>query len=111
MHPTSPKGKAGARLRDRKEELARIKHLLLMNGLTLSSVDAQFKLARGTAGTALREPNIAGERAIAAALRSKPHLLWPSRYFADGRRLKPQPADNYERLIQRRPTIESREAA
>lgn len=110
MHPTSPKGKAGARLRDRMEELARIKRLILIKGLTLTKIDEQYRLARGTAGTALREPNTAGERAIAAALGTKPHLLWRSRYFADGRRLQPQPAENYERLIQRRPA-DDREAA
>lgn len=111
MHPTSPKGKAGARLRDRMEELDRIKSKLLFAGLTLLRIDELYNLPRGTCGTTLREPNAAGERAIAAVLKTKPHLLWRSRYHSSGARLQPQPAENYERLIQRRPTDDSQRAA
>jgi Ner family transcriptional regulator len=52
-------------------------------------------LPRGTAGNTLYEPHAAGERAIAAAFGSLPHLLWRSRYHSDGRRFRPQPLENY----------------
>lgn len=83
-------------------EVASIKGKLILKGLSLSDVDRLYSLPRGTAGTALREPNIKGERAIAAALGTKPHLLWRRRYHASGLRKSPQPPENYERLLQRR---------
>ena len=63
--------------RRRLDELTRVKNKLFSNGLTLVSIDRRFKLAKGTAGNTLREPNEAGEAAIAAALDTEPHLLWP----------------------------------
>ncbi|RVG08840.1 hypothetical protein CN234_16950 [Sinorhizobium meliloti] len=79
------------------EELAAIKRELLLVGLSLYDVDRRYNLPRGTAGTTLREPNAAGEKAIAAALGTKAHLLWPSRYWPSGQRRSPQPRENYER--------------
>jgi Ner family transcriptional regulator len=88
-------------------ELASIKHKLILAGLTLSDIDRQYRLPRGTAGTTLREPNAAGERAIAAALGTKAHFLWPSRYRPSGQRRSPQPRENYERP----PTMRQRQKA
>lgn len=82
---------------DKVEEMAAIKGKLLLAGFTLYEIDRRYQLARGTAGTTLREPNAAGERAIAAALGTKAHFLWPSRYRPSGQRRSPQPPENYRR--------------
>lgn len=70
----------------RLQEAARIKEALYRKGLTLADIDRSYRLPSGTARNTLREPHAAGERAIAAALASKPELLWRSRYHAGGRR-------------------------
>ena len=83
-------------------EAAKIKGRLYEAGYTLLAVDRAYHLPRGTAGDALRNPNAAGERAIAAALGTKPHLLWRSRYHASGQR---KPHQDYRRpptMAQRR---------
>ena len=98
MHPDRTADKA-AKLR--LEEMTRVKGRLTLAGFSLLDIDRQFDLPRGTAGTTLREPNAAGERAIAAALKTRAHLLWRSRYHSDGRRLSPQPANNYQRSTMR----------
>lgn len=98
----------------RLDESIRVKSRLIAAGFSLLDIDRLYGLPRGTAGTTLREPNTAGERAIAAALKTRPHLLWQSRYHGDGRRLCPQPAENYERstMRQRREaTVQASEAA
>ncbi len=82
---------------DKIAEMGAIKGKLFAAGLALLDIDRTYNLARGTAGTTLREPNTAGERAIAAALGTKPHLLWRTRYHASGLRKSPQPRENYER--------------
>lgn len=81
--------------RRRREEVAKIKGRLIIAALTLSEIDKAYGLPAGTAGNAVYEPHLAGERAIAAALKTRPELLWRSRYRADGRRLAPQPTENY----------------
>jgi Ner family transcriptional regulator len=95
MHRVSSDDKISSIEQRRLKEVARIRAQLTMRRLTLSKIDEDYLLPRGTAGNAVHEPHIAGERAIAAALKSLPHLLWRTRYFADGRRKSPQPADNY----------------
>ncbi|MDG3580378.1 helix-turn-helix domain-containing protein [Rhizobium sp. YJ-22] len=81
--------------RNRRHEVARIRSKLILAQLTLSKIDEGYRLPSHTASNTLYEPHLAGERAIAAALRTRPEFLWPSRYFADGRRKSPQPAENY----------------
>lgn len=81
----------------RLAEISRIKRLLDDAGLTLAGIDADYGLAKGTCGNTLQQANLAGERAIAAALRRRPEHLWRSRYHSDGRRHSPQPRENYER--------------
>ncbi|MFK5980843.1 MAG: helix-turn-helix domain-containing protein [Rhizobiaceae bacterium] len=82
-----------------------IKSSLAENGFTLLGVDRHYKLPKGTAGDTLRNPNQRGEKAIASALGVKPQTLWPSRYNAkSGKRLSPQPSQNYDRP----PTIRQR---
>lgn len=83
---------------DRKiTEISAIKSRLFAAGKPLLQVDRDYHLPRGTAGTTLREPNLKGERAIAAALGTRPELLWRTRYHASGLRKSPQPRENYER--------------
>lgn len=91
----------------RLKEIARIKSKLLLAGLTLTGIDRDYGLPKGTCGNTLQQANLAGERAIAAALKTRPHLLWHSRYHADGRRKSPQPPENYTRP----PSMRRRRAA
>lgn len=91
----------------RLDAIANIKARLERAGLSLRDIDRRYGLARCTASRALQEPNLAGERAIAAALKTHPHLLWRERYHADGRRKDPQPMSNY----QRPPTRKQRQRA
>lgn len=95
MHSDTAAGKVDWAERRRLKEVARIKGKLIENQIALTDIDARFNLPKGTAGNAVHEPHLAGERAIASALGTRPYLLWPSRYFADGRRKSPQPAENY----------------
>ncbi|MGV8939058.1 MAG: helix-turn-helix domain-containing protein [Allorhizobium sp.] len=81
--------------RRRLEEVGRIRSRLTIAKLTLTEIDKAYGLPCGTAGNAVHEPHVAGERAIAAALKTRPNLLWRTRYHADGERLNPQPAENY----------------
>ncbi len=103
MHSGSVSGKISRFERKRLEEVARIKGKLIVAKLTLAKIDELYGLPTGTAGNTLHEPHVAGERAIAAALGTRPHLLWRSRYRADGRRHSPQPMTNYRQG--RRPSV------
>ena len=86
----------------RVAEQARIKAKLLEAGLPLAEVDRRYGLVSGTARTTLREPSVRGERAIAAALGARPHLLWKSRYRSNGQRRKPQNWTPTPTMAQRR---------
>ncbi len=97
MHRLQQADKKTLKAIDKIAEMTAIKGRLFTAGLTLLDIDRTYQLPRGTAGTTLREPNAAGERAIAAALGTRPHLLWRSRYHASGLRKSPQPRENYER--------------
>lgn len=81
----------------RLDATVKIKARLERAGFSLRDVDRDYGLAKNCASKTLQEPNLAGERAIAAALKTHPHLLWRERYYADGRRKDPQPAENYLR--------------
>lgn len=95
MHSDTVTGKRD-RAKDRRlKEVGRIRDLLARKELTLAQIDEDYRLPRGTAGNAVHEPHLAGERAIAAALGRRPEHLWFSRYHADGTRKNPQPAENY----------------
>ena len=84
--------------RARLEESKRVRTLIYDWGLTLLDIDRRYKLPRGTAGTTLREPNVAGEKGNRKGRQGKGVELWPSRYHTNGRRKSPQPRENYERL-------------
>lgn len=82
---------------DAIERAAKIREALYVKGLSFADVDRAHELPEGTARQALRDPNIKGEAAVAAALACEPHELWPERYDASGQRLEPQPRKNYRR--------------
>lgn len=63
----------------------------------LIDVELKFDLRHGVATDTLARPNKAGEEAIAAIIGVRPADIWPSRYDANGERLKPQPPMNYIR--------------
>lgn len=109
MHRVSDGGKISRAERRRLDEIARIKAKLIRAKITLSQIDKMYSLPSGTAGNAVHEPHVAGERAIAAALKTRPHFLWFSRYHSDGERLSPQPTANYR--YGRRDADAAREAA
>ena len=98
--PTTPAKLGELRVR----QALRIKQMLALKGLTLSDIDRQFKLSRGTAGTTMREPNAAGEGAISAALAVSPETLWPDRYVG-GQRKSPQDYSRPPTLAQRRKKV------
>ncbi|WLD95786.1 helix-turn-helix domain-containing protein [Agrobacterium leguminum] len=112
MHRDRTADKATAKLR--LQEMERVKRLLLLAGIALRDVDREYDLPRGIAGRTLVEPNIKGERAIAAALKTRPHLLWQSRYHGNGTRRTPQPKENYIRpptMAERRAEADARPEA
>lgn len=74
-----------------------IKAALEKRGLTLSDLDQAHALKPGTCSAALRRPHLRAEQVIAATLGLPPGQIWPGRYRADGKRLKPQPSANYRR--------------
>jgi Ner family transcriptional regulator len=84
------------------KEQSAIKAKLLMAGITLADIDRTYGLSDGTARNSMREPNAKGERAIAAALGTRPHLLWPTRYRPSGQRRSPQDWTRVPTLKQRR---------
>ncbi|MEA3533687.1 helix-turn-helix domain-containing protein [Rhizobium sp. CC-YZS058] len=109
MH-RAPKGDKISRAEHRRlKEVGRIKERLILAKLTLAEIDKAYNLPAGTAGNAVHEPHLAGERAIAAALKTRPELLWFTRYHSDGHRLSPQPSENYRHG--RRGASEHHEAA
>lgn len=63
---------------------------------TFHALDRRAGLSPGACAAAVTLPHEAAEAAIAKALRLKPQKIWPSRYAPDGRRLKPQPPENYK---------------
>lgn len=95
MHCPSPDDKPSPADQRRLAEYARIRGRLAFKNIKLTAIDVKYGLPAGTASNTLKVPHVAGERAIAAALGTLPHLLWRSRYFSDGRRKTPQPAENY----------------
>ena len=74
-----------------------IRYLLAREGFTFADVDRMHGLHPGTARNSARKPYANGEKAISQTLGLPARLIWPSRYEADGKRLKPQPRQNYKR--------------
>jgi Ner family transcriptional regulator len=80
-----------------------IKAEVRKRGLWLKDLDKRSQLPERTCATALYRPGPRGERAIAKFLGVPAHQLWPERYDAQGRRLRPQPMRNYQRTPCREP--------
>lgn len=74
---------------------AEIKHHLTLRGMTFADVDRLHGLKVGTSRATCRHPHLAGEKAIAKTLGIRPHQIWPSRFDPFGKRLSPQPRENY----------------
>jgi Ner family transcriptional regulator len=74
-----------------------IKAEVRKRGLTLRQLDKQYRLPVNTCAKSLYQPGPRGEKAISRILDLPAATLWPSRYDAKGRRLKPQPLCNYTR--------------
>lgn len=72
-----------------------IKAEVRKRGVTLADIARSAGIAGNALRLALTLPRRDAERAIAAFLGVHPMVIWPSRYHADGRRKRPQPADNY----------------
>lgn len=98
MTQAAPKVKPGHLV----EEQQRIKLKLETLGFTLAMIDARYGLIDGCARNTMREPNLRGERAIAAMLNTHPHLLWPSRYRPNGERRRPLDYTSFPTREQRR---------
>lgn len=73
-----------------------ILYLLSVKGHTCADVDRTFGLKVGMVSKTLGYPYEKGERAVASVLDHEASEIWPSRYDASGKRLKPQPTENYK---------------
>lgn len=72
-----------------------IKAALRKNGYSLAQLADYRGVTRQSMGQALVHPREAAEVAIASVIGVDPFVIWPSRYAAEGVRLKPQPRRNY----------------
>jgi Ner family transcriptional regulator len=92
---------------DKITRAEKIRSALFLKGLSFSGVDRHFNLPRGTAYTALREPNPTWRGRAVGSLGWSPQAIWPERYDSRGHRLDRQPLRNYERP----PTMRQRRKA
>ena len=60
-----------------------------MAGYTLADVARETQTDPSTVRLALRKPSLAGEKAIAQIMGKPLHELFPERWTADGRRIRP----------------------
>ena len=74
-----------------------IKAAIRKRGETLTSLGHRCGIDQRLISLALDYPHKAAEAEIARFLEVPAHVIWPSRYHADGRRRRPQPAMNYNR--------------
>lgn len=74
-----------------------IKAAIRKRGETLTSLGRRCQIDQRLISLALIYPHKAAEAAISGFLCVPAHTIWPSRYHADGRRKRPQPAQNYDR--------------
>lgn len=113
MDSINPSANSGAEptVHLRIEQAAKIKARLFEAGLSLADIDRLYQLPKGTARDALRAPNLKGERAIAAALGTRPELLWRDRYHASGKRKPQQDHSRPPTMAERRALAEKGAAA
>lgn len=72
-----------------------IKSAVRKRGTTLADIARASGLTGGALRLALVKPREQAEAAIADFLGIHPMKIWPSRYMANGERMRPQPVDNY----------------
>jgi len=72
-----------------------IKAEIRKRGVTLADIARSAGIGGNALRLALTLPRRDAERAIAGFLGLHPKITWPSRYHANGRRKRPQPAVNY----------------
>jgi len=72
-----------------------IKAAVRKRGHTLTDVARRAGLNDAATRLALTLPRAGAEQAIADVLKIHPKIIWPSRYHSDGKRMKPQPIENY----------------
>ena len=65
--------------------------------IELYELDRTNGFPLGTCSNTIAEPHRRAEEIIAAAVDREPREIWPSRFDADGNRLRPQPPENYRR--------------
>ncbi|MBW8638952.1 helix-turn-helix domain-containing protein [Hoeflea sp. WL0058] len=88
-----PNDDAAKHLSLKSRQSARIKAKIIEAGLRFVDIERTFNLTKGAVSEALRNPHLDGERAIAAALGTRPELLWRDRYHASGQRKSPPDLD------------------
>ena len=71
-------------------------YLLNAKGYGCVDVDREFGLKIGTTSKTLGYPHIQAEQAIATVLQLSASEIWPTRFDATGKRLKPQPSGHYK---------------
>ena len=79
----------------RKWHVEQIKAAVRMSGTTLKSLSLANGLPPASCSFALNNPHQAAEIVIAQFLGVPPHELWPDRWTADGRRIRPRYAHLY----------------
>ena len=72
-----------------------IKARIRMAGYTLEDVAREVNIHASTVRLALRKPSASGEKAIAKVLNKPLHELFPERWTADGKRIRPRWAHLY----------------
>jgi len=70
-----------------------------MRGKTLSDVARLHNVSPKVVSMALKQPSLAGEKAIAAFLCAPLHELFPERWTRDGRRIRPRYRYLYEESL------------
>ena len=76
-----------------------IKARLRMAGYTLADVARETQTDPSTVRLALRKPSLAGEKAIAQIMGKPLHELFPERWTADGRRIRPRCRYLYDEAV------------
>lgn len=72
-----------------------IKAAIRKRGITMNDLAKQHDLPTSNIRNALVRPVYSGEVAISAFLGVPAHELWPDRWTADGRRIRPRYAHKY----------------
>ena len=72
-----------------------IKAAIRKRGTTMNELARERGLPTSTVRNALSRPVFSGELAIAEFLGVAAHELWPDRWTADGRRIRPRYAHKY----------------